>query len=63
MGRPLLFPKNWGASLVSLGIVRLKTKEPGGNVHSLQRIPQYVEVPPNIEAKRIISYFSNVLSY
>jgi uncharacterized BrkB/YihY/UPF0761 family membrane protein len=30
---------------------------------SPQRIPQYVEVPPNIEAKRIISYFSAVLSY
>jgi hypothetical protein len=30
---------------------------------SPQSIPQYVEVPPNIEAKRIISYFSAVLSY
>jgi hypothetical protein len=30
---------------------------------SLQSIPQYVEVPPNIEAKRIISYFYAVLSY
>jgi hypothetical protein len=29
---------------------------------SLQSIPQYVEVPPNIEAKRIISYFFAVLS-
>jgi hypothetical protein len=29
---------------------------------SPQRIPQYIEVPPNIEAKRIISYFSAVLS-
>ena len=27
-----------------------------------QEIPQYVEVPPNSEAKRIISYFSAVLS-
>jgi hypothetical protein len=27
-----------------------------------QSIPQYVEAPPNIEAKRIISYFSAVLS-
>jgi hypothetical protein len=26
-------------------------------------IPQYIEVPPNIEAKRIISYFSAILSY
>ena len=30
---------------------------------SPQRIPQYIEVPPNIEAKRTISYFSAVLSY
>jgi hypothetical protein len=30
---------------------------------SLLSIPQHVEVPPNIEAKRIISYFSAVLSY
>lgn len=29
---------------------------------SPQRIPQYVEVPSNIEGKRIISYFSDVLS-
>ena len=28
-----------------------------------KRIPQYVEVPPNIEAKRLGSYFSAVLSY
>ena len=28
-----------------------------------QSIPQYIEVPPNIEAKRITSYFSAVLSY
>src|SRR4030042_6913410 len=28
-----------------------------------QSIPQYIEVPPNIEAKRIISYFYAVLSY
>ena len=30
---------------------------------SLQHIPQYIEVPPNIEAKQIVSYFSTVLSY
>ena len=29
---------------------------------SLQSIPQYAEVPPNSEAKRIITYFSVVLS-
>ena len=30
---------------------------------SLQSIPQYVEVPPHIEAKRIVPYFPAVLSY
>jgi len=30
---------------------------------SLQSIPQYVEVPPNTEGKRIVSYFSTVLLY
>jgi hypothetical protein len=30
---------------------------------SLQSIPQYAEVPPNIEAKQIISYFSVTLSH
>jgi hypothetical protein len=29
----------------------------------LKIIPQYVEVPPNLEAKRIISYFSAVIYY
>jgi hypothetical protein len=33
------------------------------NATSLQSSPQYVEVPPNIEAKRIISYLSALLSY
>ena len=28
-----------------------------------QRFPQYIEVPPNIESKQIVSYFSPVLSY
>jgi len=32
------------------------------NAASLQSIPQYVEVPPNIEAKQISSYFSALLS-
>jgi hypothetical protein len=31
-------------------------------LHLLQSIPRYVEVPPNIEATRIISCFSAVLS-
>ena len=30
---------------------------------SPQRFLQYIEVPPNIEAKRIISSFSDVISY
>ena len=30
---------------------------------SLQSIPQYVEVPPNSEAKQIVPHFSAVLSY
>ena len=30
---------------------------------SFQSIPQYIEVPPNIEAKQIVSYFSTVLFY
>ena len=30
---------------------------------SLQSIPQYVEVPPNIEVKQMVSYFSTVLFY
>jgi hypothetical protein len=32
-----------------------------GGLPSLQSIPQYVEVPPNIEAKRIIPYISDIL--
>ena len=30
---------------------------------SLQRIPQHIEVPPNIEVKQIVLYFLTVLSY
>jgi hypothetical protein len=30
---------------------------------SLQRIPQYIEVPQNVEAKLIISYFFAIFSY
>jgi len=30
---------------------------------SPQRLPQYVEVPPNIEARGIISYLFDVLSF
>jgi hypothetical protein len=44
----------------------LRTKEDNGNNHALfpspQRIPQYIEVPPNIEAKQIVLYFSDVFS-
>jgi hypothetical protein len=54
-----------GKKKVLLQAVR---KEDGnGNSHPLlpfpQPIPQYIEVPPNIEGKRIISYFSPILSY
>jgi hypothetical protein len=30
---------------------------------SPQNIPQYIELPPNIEVKQIVLYFSTVLSY
>ena len=44
----------------------LRTKEDNGNNHALfpspQRIPQYIEGPPNIEAKQIVLYFSDVFS-
>ena len=59
-----LHPSTLRARMHKLGIVRPETKEPGLDCPTLlQSIPQYVEVPPNIEAKRIISYFSAVLSY
>jgi hypothetical protein len=45
----------WIALLADIDRIRLPA--------SLQSIPQYIEVPPNIEAKRIISYFSAVPSY
>jgi len=35
----------------------------GKQITSLKSIPQHVEVPPDMEAKRISSYFSAVLSY
>ncbi|HEX7534492.1 MAG TPA: hypothetical protein VF343_04475, partial [Syntrophales bacterium] len=31
--------------------------------NTIPGIPQHIEVPPDIEAKRIISYFSAVLFY
>jgi hypothetical protein len=37
-------------------------KHPAGLSTSNQSIHQYAEVPPNVEAKRVISYFSPVLS-
>jgi len=30
--------------------------------NTIPGIPQHTEVPPDIEAKRIISYFSSILS-
>jgi hypothetical protein len=43
----------------------VRKKEDNGNNHpplpSFQSIPQYLEVPPNIEAKRINSYFYSLL--
>jgi hypothetical protein len=42
----------------------MKAADPDVLLHtkpSLQRIPQYIEVPPNIEAKKIVSYFPTVL--
>ncbi|MGA9109610.1 MAG: hypothetical protein ACLPSL_08815 [Smithella sp.] len=41
------------AMMHELSIVRPQTKEPDQSAH----LPQYVEAPPNTEAKRIISYF------
>jgi hypothetical protein len=32
-------------------------------VRLLQITPQYIEVPPNIEAKQIVSSFTTVLSF
>lgn len=47
-----------------LGIVsRRETKEPDWPACLPLNIPQYIAVPPNNEAKRIISYFSAVLLY
>jgi hypothetical protein len=44
----------------SLNIISKKTKSMSA---SLQNIPQYVEGPPNIEAKHIILYFFATLFY
>jgi hypothetical protein len=46
----------------NLGIVRLETKEVNKLSGFPQRIPQYIEVPPNVEAKRISSCLSAVLT-
>jgi hypothetical protein len=44
----------------------VRKEEDNENNHPLlpspQRIPQYVEVPPNIEVKPIVSYFSTIPS-
>ena len=50
----LLDPK--GFDLQSLAVIILLSGSP-------QSIPQYIEVPPNVEGKQIISYSSIVFSY
>ena len=55
----------WGKKTAILQAVR--KKEDNANNHPLlpfpQSIPQYIEVPPNIEVKQIVSYFSAIPSY
>jgi len=58
-----LHPSTLRTRMHKLGMVRPETKNQIRLSTSFQSIPQYVEVPLNIEAKRIISYFSAVLSY
>jgi hypothetical protein len=44
--------------------IQNKLNEPGSQIKlsaSSQTIPQYIEVPPNIEVKQIVSTFSTVL--
>ena len=53
-------PKILGRADVYVGFMSKSTKY---LYTFLQLIPQYTDVPPNIEAKRIISYFSAVLCY
>jgi hypothetical protein len=58
-----LDPSSLGARIHKLGILRPETKGSDKAVLLPSTIPQLVEVPPNIEAKRIISYFIAVRSY
>ena len=58
-----LNPSTLRARMHRLGIVRPET---GGQIKLPgfpQSIPQYIEVPPNIEVKQIVSCFPAVLSY
>jgi len=54
----------WGKKTAILKAVR--KKEDNGNNHPLlpfpQSIPQYIEVPPHLEVKQIVSYFPAILS-
>jgi len=55
----------WGEKTAILQAVRKKGDK--GNNHPIlpfpQSIPQYIEVPPNIEVKQIVFHFPTVLSY
>ena len=55
-GPTLILLDRKGFDLQSLVVIILLSGSP-------QRIPQYIEVPPNIEANQIVSYFSTVLFY
>ncbi len=56
-------PKGWGAGHTPNQGFSPDGTQLNAYFPSPQSIPQHIEVPPNIEAKRIISYFSAVLSY
>ncbi len=57
-----LHPSTLRARMHKLGIVGRRPRSQIKLAGSPQRIPQYIEVPPNIEAKQIVSFFSTVLS-
>jgi hypothetical protein len=61
MAEEKFWTKSYDPGLTASGL-SMARERPGG-CPPPQRIPQYIEVPPNIKARRIISYFSAVLSY